>query len=305
MTGPSRKLKPSRIVQFCQRSSLPSRLKDTPSGWVISSGLRSVRSGDPGEARVVLAGHLGEAVVVVVLDVEHLEGVHVDDDLETGHRVRVRVAARRRPHPDVAPAEPAITPLLGHHLLAVGPHVEQDQRGVADPASGQRREHLGVLVQGVVDVVVLVDGEVRADAGHVGPGDDRVGHQVDHGLVGLVGRLLPQHRQAIGVAPGRRVVHALTSAFGGSASSIEANRQACDTPWSRRRMAAVLPELVLGERIERMRHRTLSTDHRKDHQKKAIVSITQVLRQWHRPSSMCQQNFDKRHDVNIMLTHDI
>ena len=34
--------------------------------------------------------------------------------------------------------------------------------------------------------------------------------------------------------------HALTAAFAGSASSIEANRHSCDTPRSRRRMAAVL-----------------------------------------------------------------
>ena len=63
------------------------------------------------------------------------------------------------------------------------------------PRAGQRRQHLGVLVQGMIDVVVLIDGEVGADAGHVGPGVDPVGRQVDHGLVGLVGLPVPQHRE--------------------------------------------------------------------------------------------------------------
>ena len=107
------------------------------------------------------------------------------------------------------------------------------------PRAGERRQYPVVLVQGVVDVVVLVDGEVRADARDVGPGDDPSADQVDHGLVGLVGRLshsTDKDRRGTG-SPLR---HALTSAFGGSASSIEANRQESVTPWSRRRMAAVL-----------------------------------------------------------------
>ena len=35
---PSRTLNPTRSDQFCQRTSWPSTVNETPSGWLISSG---------------------------------------------------------------------------------------------------------------------------------------------------------------------------------------------------------------------------------------------------------------------------
>ena len=45
-------------------------------------------------------------VVVVILDLEQLERVHVDDELQAGDRVREPVPVRRLPGPQVAPAQP-------------------------------------------------------------------------------------------------------------------------------------------------------------------------------------------------------
>src|SRR5512133_479790 len=59
------------------------------------------------KSRIVFTSHLRQAVVVVIFDLEHLEAVHVGDDLETGDRVRVRIAVWRPPHPQIAPAQPA------------------------------------------------------------------------------------------------------------------------------------------------------------------------------------------------------
>ena len=77
--------------------------------------------------RIVFAIDLWQTVVMMIFDLEHLEGVHVDDDLETGNQVRIRITLRRFPHPQVAPTEPSVAPLLRHHRRAVGPDVEEHQ----------------------------------------------------------------------------------------------------------------------------------------------------------------------------------
>ena len=106
---------------------------------------------------------------MVIFDLKHLESVHVNDDLEPGDRVRVRIALWGLPHPQVAPAESPIAPLLGHHRLAVGPDVKEHQRRVGNPPRLEAGEHIWMLMQGLVDVVVLIDGEVGTNARPVNP----------------------------------------------------------------------------------------------------------------------------------------
>ena len=132
----------------------------------MCSGLRSgaARRSRPGD---VLPVDVRLAVVVVVLDLEQLERVHVDDQLEPGDRVGVRVAVGRLASPQVAPAQASVAVLLRHHRLAVGPHVDQHQAHVGEAARGQLGDHVGVLAQRLVHLVELVDGEVRRDIRYV------------------------------------------------------------------------------------------------------------------------------------------
>ena len=134
----------------------------------------------------VLAVHRRVPVVVVILDLEQFERIHVDDELQTGDRVRERVPVRRLPSPEVAPAEPPLPVLLRHDRLAVGPHVDEDQAHVGEPAGRQLGDHVGVLAHRDVDIVEFVECEVRCDVGDVLEGHDRVAGQVDGGFVGLV-----------------------------------------------------------------------------------------------------------------------
>ena len=102
---------------------------------------------------------------------------------------------RRLPHPQVAPAEPPITPLLGHHGLAVGPNIEEHQRRVGYAPRRESGKHVWVLVKGMIDVVILVDGEVGTDTGLVSPRVNPITDEVHHRLVRLVGLPIPQHRK--------------------------------------------------------------------------------------------------------------
>ena len=115
--------------------------------------------------RGVLAHHRREAGVRPVLDLQQLHRVHVDDELEPGHRVRVRVGPRGGAQPDVAPADPAAREGLGDQAGPVGPDVDQRQRRVVDAALGQRRDHVGVAAHRLVALVPLVDGRVGLAAG--------------------------------------------------------------------------------------------------------------------------------------------
>ena len=53
--------------------------------------------------------------VVLVLDLEELQGVHVHDHLQPRDRVGIRVAVGGLADPHIAPAQPAVAVLLGHH----------------------------------------------------------------------------------------------------------------------------------------------------------------------------------------------
>ena len=132
---------------------------------------------------------------MVIFDLEHLKRVHIDDDLETGDRVRVRIALGRLTHPQVAPAQPPITPLLGHHGLAVSPDVEEHQGRVGYASRRQSGQHLGMLMQRMINVVVLINGEVRTDTRLVGPGVNAITDKINHCFVCLVGLLIPKDRQ--------------------------------------------------------------------------------------------------------------
>ena len=115
--------------------------------------------------RGVLAHHRREAGVRPVLDLQQLHRVHVDDELEPGHRVRVRVGPRGGAQPHVAPADPAAREGLGDQAGPVGPDVDQRQRRVVDAALGQRRDHVRVAAHRLVALVPLVDGRVGLAAG--------------------------------------------------------------------------------------------------------------------------------------------
>ena len=130
---------------------------------------RDVRGG-------VLPHHLREAGVRPVLDLQQLHGVHVDHELEPGHRVGVRVAPRGAAQPHVAPADPAARERLGDQGGPVGPHVDQGQRRIVDPALGQRRDHVGVAAHRLVALVPLVDGRVGLAA--------RLGFPCQQGVIG-------------------------------------------------------------------------------------------------------------------------
>ena len=97
--------------QFCQRSRWPSRVNEAPSGWVISSGLRSVaqragRARARGRTRPCTGGRPRRSPRV--LDVQQLHRVQVDDRVQPVDRVRVRVAARAWRAARCRPADPAV-----------------------------------------------------------------------------------------------------------------------------------------------------------------------------------------------------
>ena len=147
--------------------------------------------------------------------------------------------SRRLPHPQVAPAEPPVAPLLRHHRRAVGPDVEEHQGRVGDASRRESGKHLWMLVQRMIDVVILVEGEVGTGSRLVSPRVNAITDKINNRLVCLVGsRSNRTESERLGIAsPG---FQALTSAFAGSLSSIEAKRQESVTPWSRRKIAAVL-----------------------------------------------------------------
>ena len=89
------------------------------------------------EPRDVLGVHLGLAVVVVLLDLEQLEGVHVDEQFQAGDRMAVGVAIGGFAGPEVAPAEAAVLVLLGHQGFAVSPDIDEDQVMSVNPRSAR------------------------------------------------------------------------------------------------------------------------------------------------------------------------
>ena len=222
------------------------------------SGLSGGSGSRPRTAGVVLPRHLRQPVVVVVLDLQHLEAVQVHDDLEPGHRMGVRVAVRGRPQPDVAPAEAPVAPLLGHHRCAVGPDVEQHQARVGDAAPGHARR----APPGARAAPRRCRGtrrrsrwaSSRAPASRTPPGR-RSGRRPPR-TASFVRRSQSTANARRGTgSPGR---HASSSALAGSARSSEANRQDSVVSLLPADDLRGRPDLVGGERVERM-HASSST----------------------------------------------
>ena len=148
------------------------------------------RRGD--QPRQVLAHDVrGIAFVVTVLELEQRHRVQVDDGVQAGDVMGVRVGLLAAPVPDIAPAEPSAAVPLGYQRGAVGPHVGQHQGQVGDPAPGQRLDDRGVGAEHLVALVPLIDGHVRLLAGQVLPCCDVVAGQRDGGAVGLAVRAVP------------------------------------------------------------------------------------------------------------------
>ena len=118
----------------------------------------------------VLAHHLRVgAALVVVLDLEQFHRVQVDDRVQAGEVVGVRVAELAAPEPQVAPADPPPRVALGHERRAVGPHVGQHPRQVGDAAPAERLDDGRMGANHLVALVPLVDGHVRLLPGQVLP----------------------------------------------------------------------------------------------------------------------------------------
>ena len=145
-----------------------------PSGWVISSGLRSSRCFRPGnEVGDVLAHRARLVDAVDVLDLEQLHAVEVDDEVQAGDRVGVRARPVLAAVPDVRPADAPAAVGLRHEVRAVRPGVDQHAVEVGDPAVRERLDHARVAPQRLVALVELVDGHVRLAVGLVLPATRR------------------------------------------------------------------------------------------------------------------------------------
>ena len=157
------------------------------------------------EVGQVLAHHLGVgAAGGAVLDLEQLHRVQVDDGMQAGDVVGVRVAALAAPVPQVAPADPAARVAVGDERRAVGPHVGEDPGQVGDPAPGQRLGDGRVGAQHLVALVPLVDGHVGLLAGQVIPRGDLVRGQRHGPAVGpAVGAIPADHQRLPPVQPPR------------------------------------------------------------------------------------------------------
>ena len=228
--------------QFCQRTSVPSISNDTPSGWVMCSGLMSSRSVWPGTrsgSYSPITG--GGSTTRRRVDLEQLHGVHVDDELQPGHRVRVGVPRRRLAHPDVGPAQPAVAVLLRHQRAPVGPDVDQHEIEVGDararraprrrrgrpswrPRTRATRPGVKFGVTPGTMWATAVDGVRRRGR----PAPRRC-------LLSPRSHSTDSERRGERPSPGRQ---ASTSALAGSSSAMEANRNASVTPASRRSVVA-------------------------------------------------------------------
>ena len=206
------------------------------------------------QAGQVLPHHLGVgAAGVVVFQLEQRHRVQVDDRVQAGDVVGVRVAQLAAPVPDVGPADPATFVTLGDERRAVGPHVRQHQRHVGHAAAGERLGHRGVGAEHLIALVPLVHGHVRLLAGQILPARDAVAGQRHGGAARLaVGTVPADHdrlsglRPAAGLELGQHVLGRLLQLDRGEPPAIA---DLAVTPQDRGR----LPDLVGRQRIERMR----------------------------------------------------
>ena len=196
---PSRWLKPIRSDQFCHCSRLPSRVNDTPSGWVRCSGL----SGSRRDAARIRSGMclgtyspmtVGSSDAAVVLDPQHLHRVDVDDAVQPADRMGVGTLAGTVLAPGVRPAEPSVAVLRRCDGVAVGPGVDEHQVQSVMPRLASAAMNVGMLAHQLVALEELVDGEVGLHAGDVVERLDAVVGQRHHALVGgVVGTLQADH----------------------------------------------------------------------------------------------------------------
>ena len=201
---------------------------------------------------VVLTLHRRPSGVAAVVDLQERHRVEVDDQLQPGDGVRVRVAAGRGAQPDVTPADAPPGVLLGDEVRAVGPHVDQHERGIGDPPPGQRGQDLGMGTHRSIAVVPLVDGRGGLAARLGVPRGDGVGGEREHGDEGqpLVGA--PQHDPG---RPGDRVARPVPAhdVLGrlGELDGRDAPLRAPHVAFARQQRLDV-PDLVGGERVQRM-----------------------------------------------------
>ena len=219
---------PGQLVAV-ERERHPLGLRDLQ-GLPVGAQLAG-RAGRPGRTRRCTGG---TADVARVVDLQELHRVEVDDELQPGHRVRVRVAARGVPHPDVAPADAPPGVPLGDEVRAVGPHVDEHELGVGDPPGRERGAHLGVGAHRRVAVVPLVDRGVRLAARLRLPRGDGVVGEREVGDEGQPVAGAPQHRAG-------RAGHLVAGTVGahdvlGAARPARSTR--CATPGGARRARA-------------------------------------------------------------------
>ena len=136
------------------------------------------------EPRHVLAHHRRRVDGAGVPDVEQLHPVEVEHRMQAVHWVGVGVPAGSGAAPDVHPADPAVTVLLGDQRVPVGPGVEHDQAEVGDPAAGQCGDDSRLLAEHRVGLVPFTDRGVRLHARAVLEGGHLIAGERDRAGIG-------------------------------------------------------------------------------------------------------------------------
>ena len=113
------------------------------------------------QLRRVLTHRLRRVLGQLVLELEQLHRVEVDDRMQAGKCVRVRVTVRRAAVPDIGPPDSPARVLGWRDRRAVSPDVDQHQVHVGHAAAPQRFDHLRMLAQRNIALVVVGDGHRR------------------------------------------------------------------------------------------------------------------------------------------------
>ncbi len=122
-------------------------------------------------------GQVGAALGPVVLELEQLHPVQVDDRMQAGDVVRIRIAVGAGTLPDVGPADAQPRIPRRHERGTVGPDIGEHAAHVGDAAPGQGLDHGGMTPEHLVALMPLVHGHVRLEAWQVLPGGDVAGWQ--------------------------------------------------------------------------------------------------------------------------------